>query len=79
MASGGFLLTESANELENQFIVSKELETYSTVDDLLDKTDFYLKHFDIAQKIAIIGYADVYKKHNFTARVRKILDDIKNK
>ena len=79
LASGGFLLTESAKELEKHFIVSKELETYSNIEDLLDKTEFYLKHSDIAQKIALIGYADVYKRHNFTSRVRTILDDIKNK
>lgn len=78
LASCGFLLTESTQELEKRFIVSKELETYKNIDELLDKTDFYLKHPDIAQKIALIGYADVYKKYNFTARARSVLDEVKN-
>ena len=53
------------------------LETYQNIDDLLDKTSFYLKNPIIAQKIATIGFADVIKKHTYTARVRKILEDLK--
>ena len=33
--------------------------------------------FDIAQKIATIGFADVYKRHSYTARARTILENIK--
>ena len=65
-------------DVERNFIVSKELEVYKNIDDLLDKTSFYLKNPQIAQKIAIIGFADVTKSHSYTARARKILDNLKS-
>ena len=77
LASRGFLLTDDMEDISRNFIVSKELETYKNVDDLLDKTEFYLKNPEIAQKIATIGYADVLKSHSYTARVRKIIELIK--
>lgn len=77
LASRGFLLTDEMSDIRKNFIVSKELETYKDVDDLLDKTDFYLKNQMIAQRIAIIGFADVTKSHSYTARARVILDTLK--
>lgn len=77
LASCGFLLTDERDDIKNNFIISKELEIYKDVDDLLDKADFYLKNHEIAKKIAIIGYADVIKSHSYTARARTILDTIK--
>ena len=78
LASRGFLLTDAMEDVERNFIVSKELEVYKNIDDLLDKTSFYLKNPQIAQKIAIIGFADVTKSHSYTARARKILDNLKS-
>lgn len=77
LASRGFLLTDDMEDIHRNFIVSKELEVYKDIDDLLDKTAFYLKNYDIAQKIAIIGFADVTKSHSYTARAKQILDDLK--
>lgn len=77
LASRGFLLTDDMEDIERNFIVSKELETYKDINDLLDKTEFYLKNVNIAQKIATIGFADVYKRHSYTARARTILENIK--
>lgn len=78
LASRGFLLTDDMADIERNFIVSKELETYKDIYDLLDKTEFYLKNIDIAQKIATIGFADVYKRHSYTARAKTILETVKS-
>ena len=72
------MLTDDMADIERNFIVSKELETYKDIYDLLDKTEFYLKNIDIAQKIATIGYADVYKRHSYTARAKTILETVKS-
>ena len=77
LASRGFMLTDDMEDISSNFIVSKELETYKNIDDLLDKTAFYLKNPEIAQKIATIGYADVLKSHSYTARARTIIETIK--
>ena len=79
LASCGFLLTEFTEEIEKTFIVSKELETYTDFADLIDKTEFYLKNYDFAQKISIMGYADVFKKHSYTSRARTVLDNVYKK
>src|SRR5574344_616309 len=79
LASRGFLLTDEMDDIKENFVVSKELETYKNVEDLIDKTKFYLKNPEIGRKIALIGFADVIKSHSYTARARQILDDIKNK
>lgn len=78
LASRGFLITDETEDTLNSFEVAKELETYKDINDLIDKTEFYLKHYEIAQKIALNGFANVAKSHNYTARARKILDTIKN-
>lgn len=78
LASKGFLLTDEMNDIKENFIVSKELETYKDIDDLIDKVDFYLKNPIIAKKIAILGFANIAKKHSYTVRARTILDTLKN-
>lgn len=78
LASRGFLITDNMKGIEENFIVSKELETYSSVEDLVDKIKFYLKNQEFAQRIAIIGFADVVKSHSYTARARSVLDSLTN-
>lgn len=73
LASQGFLLTDSMADIERNFVVSKELEVFNSIEDMIDKTDFYLKHPEITPKIGIMGFANVIKSHNYTARVHKIL------
>lgn len=62
LSSGGFLLTNENENLEKYFKISKHLETYKDINDLIDKIDFYLKNLTIAQKIAYLGKREVIKK-----------------
>ena len=78
LASKGFLLTDETEDIKTNFIMSKELETYKDINDLIDKTEFYLQNPIIGKKIAILGFANVIKKHSYTARVNQILDILKN-
>ena len=43
---------------------------------LKDKVDFYLKHEEARQRIAINGYKTVSEKHNYSKRLDYILDKI---
>lgn len=70
LASGGFLLTDEREDLKEYFKISKQLETYSNIEDLIDKINFYLKNLNIAQKIAQLGKFEVAKKHTFSARAK---------
>lgn len=73
LASGGFLLTDEREDLEQYFEISKHFETYKDTKDLIDKIDFYLKNINIAQKIAQLGKFEVVSNHTFSARARMIL------
>lgn len=73
LASFGFLITDYVKDLEENFEVSKELESYKNTDDLIDKIEFYLKNPEISQRIAVHGYSKVIKKHTYTARADKLL------
>lgn len=70
LASGGFLLTDEREDLKDYFKISKQLETYSSVEDLVDKINFYLKNLNIAQKIAQLGKFEVAKNHTYSARAK---------
>lgn len=70
LASGGFLLTDEREDLKEFFEISKQLETYSSIEDLIDKINFYLKNLNIAQKIAQLGKFEVAKNHTFSARAK---------
>lgn len=61
LVSGGFVITNEANDLKKYFEASKHLETYKNSIDLIDKIEFYLRNLNIAQKIAQLGRFEVIK------------------
>lgn len=77
LASRGFLITDNMPDISRNFVVSKELEVYENIQDLIDKIEFYLKNPLIADKIALLGFADVIKSHSYTARAKSILETLK--
>ncbi len=72
-ASYGFLVTDHTEDLERNFVISRELESYKDIPELIDKIKFYLKNQYIAEKIAINGFSKVAKKHSYTARADMLL------
>lgn len=76
-ASGGFLLTDEMEGIADYFEPSREIETYKNLEELIDKTEFYLKNPEIAQRIAVAGFNTVRKSHSYTARARFVLDSVK--
>lgn len=73
LASSGFLISDEREDLKKYFTVSKHLESYRDIADLIDKIDFYMKNLNIAQKIAQLGHAKCVERHNFSARAKSIL------
>ena len=76
LASGGFLLTEYTPELESLFVLGKELECYSSISELHDKVDFYLKNPQARQKIAMAGQERVLGEHTISQRIDTMLDTV---
>lgn len=75
LAAGGFLITDEREDLK-MFEISKHLETYKDIPDLMDKIDFYLKNLNIAQKIAQLGKFEIIENHTFSARAKSILKHV---
>jgi len=76
LASGGFLITDEREDLQELFEDNKYIETYKNTTDLIDKIGFYLQNLNIAQKMAQIGRFKCIEKHSFNARVKIILKQI---
>lgn len=55
-AAGSFLLAERTPEHEAFFEDGKEAVFYSTLEELVDKASYYLKHKNIRQRIAASGF-----------------------
>ncbi|HUT43969.1 MAG TPA: glycosyltransferase, partial [Desulfobacterales bacterium] len=73
MACGGFVLAEYSKELSNIFEIGKEVETYSTLDELVSKATYYLDHESEALEIAKRGRGAVLKNHTISGRVKYML------
>lgn len=73
LACGGFALTEHSDALEELFRVGEELESYRTVEELLDKAQFYLRRPDIVARIAQRGLEAVRARHTIDARLAHML------
>ena len=79
LASGGFLLAEDNNYIKTYFDDGKELETFKTTDEAIDKIRFYLQNLNIAQSIALNGKRRVSTSYTFKDRAKEILTTIKEK
>lgn len=73
MGCGGFLMTNYQPELTDYFEIGRDLEAYSSMDELVDKCAFYLEHDDIRQEIARNGYEKVKQHHTYPHRIAEML------
>lgn len=76
LGAGGFVLTNFQAELPELFEQGKHLVWYSSHSDMMEKTDYYLKHDEERQKIAKEGNMLVRKKHTMEKRIKVILETV---
>ena len=70
---GGFVLSNYQIELAEYFEIGKECEVYEDLEDLLLKTEFYLKHPSLRKRIAQAGLERVKRDFTFVDRIRVLL------
>lgn len=73
MACGGCCLTNRQPEIEEYFSDEEELLMYSGMEELMEKTDYYLKHEDERRRIAQNGYERVKKDFSLDKRMQEML------
>lgn len=76
LSVGGFCLTNYQPELEEHFVIGRDLEVYHDLDELVQKIDYYLEHEDERLRISINGYQAVRNKHDSKERLKVALNYI---
>ena len=76
MAVGGFCLTNYQPEIEDFFVIGRDIEVYHNLDELMEKVDYYLKHEDKRIRVAMNGYQKVRQDHNYFIRLQSILKKV---
>lgn len=74
MGAGGFLLSNYQSELAEQFEDGKELALYASLEELLDKAQYYLSHEEERREIAYQGFLKVQKLFSYETRVKQMLE-----
>ena len=75
---GGFLLSNYQKEFEDLFVPDKEVVLYSSVDEMMDKIEYYLNHERERLTIAMNGYKRIVSEHNMKRRAATILKTVFN-
>lgn len=73
MACGGFVLTEAVEDLPRFFEAGRDLETFSSLPELLDKAAYYLDHEHEREAIARSGCQKVRATFSLAGRLKDLL------
>ena len=70
--SGGFLLSQHADKIEEYFVPDREIAIFSSEDELFEKIQYFLNHDSERESIRLAGHERAIKEHTFQKR----FDDI---
>ena len=73
MSVGGFVLSNWQEEIPELFEEGKEIVTYKSPEELVDKADYYLRHDNERLRIAVNGYQKVKEHYTWEHRLEKII------
>lgn len=73
MGCGGFCMTNYQTEIPEYFEIGRDLETYGSMEELVEKCAFYLEHEEIRGQIARNGYEKVKAEHGYEKRIAAML------
>jgi spore maturation protein CgeB len=71
---GAFQLSDIRPELKRYYDIGKEIETYTSASELVEKIDYYLSHNEERNAIAQRGYMKTMKYHTYTKRLETLLN-----
>ena len=76
MGVGGFLMSNYQQEFEELYTPDKDVVLYSSIDELIDKTKFYLTHERERLTIAMNGYKRTISEHTMKIRAVQMLNTV---
>jgi spore maturation protein CgeB len=71
--AGGFLLTEAAPGLGRYFAIDREVATFETKQELIEKARYFLTNPEMRDRIALAGYQRTVAEHTYLNRFSLIL------
>lgn len=74
--ANSLLLTEHHDGIENFFEINKEIVTWKSGQELLEKIQFLIKNPKIVEQISTRGHNRFLKEHQSHARLEKVLEEI---
>lgn len=78
IVAGGFVLSEFSEELTDYFDIGREIDTFRSPQELLDKVRFYLEHSALREEMSARAREKVEKHYSFESNWLRYLADIKN-
>jgi spore maturation protein CgeB len=75
-ACGGFQLVDDRVAVRELFDADTEMVFFTSVDEALDKADFFIKNESLRKKIALAAQQKVLSHHTYDIRLQKMLDII---
>jgi spore maturation protein CgeB len=69
---GGFLLTQTADFLQEYYQPGKEVEIFENETELVEKVRYYLHHHEERDRIRLEGHHRTVAEHTYDARFRQI-------
>ncbi len=76
MACGGFLMSNYQPELAEYFEEGVSAAMYGSMDELVEKTGWYLDHEDIRRSVAQKGYETVCARFTYEKKLKEILETV---
>jgi hypothetical protein len=73
---GGFQISTPADDLETYFVPGKEIVIVNSVQDLIEKTKYYLEHADEREAIANAGHERMLAEHQWHHRFQHIFQEV---
>lgn len=78
LGTKSFLLTENIPSIHELFKEGVHLVTYSSIDEAIEKANYYISHDEEREKIAEAGYNLVLSRDTYDHRIQQVLDIIKS-
>ena len=73
MASGGFMISNYQEELEELFDIGREIVIFHDEKELMELVEYYMTHDDEREAIARHGQEKVFSMHNYKKRFRMLM------
>ncbi|WP_427113983.1 CgeB family protein [Megasphaera sueciensis] len=72
--AGGFQIAQHKKAIGDLFVCDREIVTYRTMDEMIQKVRYYLGHNDERNKIANAGKIRAWKDHDYQKRLTRLIN-----